>query len=80
MPGRADELSPRERQQRWGAWAASIGLGGVALFTWPFLRTPRLAIGPSYAHLLGAWAAIVVALALLSRSLGRGVRTRGDRA
>jgi hypothetical protein len=53
---------------------------GLMLFAWPFLRTPLLGIGPSYAHLLGAWALIVGALALLSRAIGRGLSARGGRA
>jgi hypothetical protein len=80
MAPRADLGSPRERAFRRGAWATSIVVGGLLLFTWPFLRTPLLGIGLSYAHLLGAWAVIVGALALMARALGRDVRARGDRA
>jgi hypothetical protein len=79
MIKREDDSTPRERQFRRGAWAISIAVLGVLLFTWPFVRTPLLAIGPSYAHLLGAWAVIVLALAALSRALGGGRRARGDR-
>jgi hypothetical protein len=50
------------------------------LFAWPFLRTPPLGIGPSYAHLLGAWALIVGGLALLARALRPDATARGDRA
>lgn len=80
MSPRADGTSPRERHVRHGAWAASVAVLGVLLFTWPLLRTPALDLGRSYAHLLGAWALIVVALALLSRALGRAGRGRGGRA
>jgi hypothetical protein len=79
MPRSPEGATPRERNVRRGAWAASIVALGVLLFTWPFVRTPPLGIGASYAHLLGAWAAIVVALASLSRALGRA-RARGRRA
>ena len=50
------------------------------LFAWPFVRTPLLGIGPSYAHLLGAWALIVGALALLARALRPDATARGGRA
>ncbi len=74
-----DHAARRERHFRRGAWAASIVVLGVLLFTWPFVRTPPLGIGASYAHLLGAWAVIVIALGLLSRAIGR-TRSRGRRA
>jgi hypothetical protein len=80
MPRRADEVSPRDRQLRRGAWAVSIIVLGLLLFAWPFLRTPPLGIGGSYAHLLAAWALVIVALALLSRALARSGGARGDRA
>lgn len=79
MASTADDATPRERRLRRGAWAASIAVLGLLLFTWPFVRVPPLGIGASYAHLLGAWAAIVVALAFLSRAIGRA-RSRGRRA
>jgi hypothetical protein len=80
MYRRADDATPRERKFRRGAWAVSLAALGLLLFTWPFVRTPPLGIGPSYAHVLGAWAAVVLALALLSRTLGRRGRARGPRA
>jgi hypothetical protein len=80
MSPRADEVTPRDRQFRRGAWATSIIVVGLLLFTWPFVRTPPLGIGSSYAHLLGSWAVIVLGLALLARALGRRNRPRGDRA
>jgi hypothetical protein len=61
-------------------WASTIVALGLMLFSWPFLRTPLLGIGRSYAHLLGAWALIVGALALLSRAIGRSLSARGGRA
>lgn len=78
MTSAGDEIL-RKRRIRHGAWAAFIAVAGLLLFTWPFVRTPHLGIGASYAHLLGAWAAIIVALGLLSRAIGR-TRTRGRRA
>jgi hypothetical protein len=75
------EDSPRpERPPHHGAWAVSIATLGLLLFVWPFLRTPLLGIGRSYGHLLGAWAAMIVALALFSRALGRDRRGSDDRA
>lgn len=58
----------------------SVVVVGLLLFAWPFLRTPPLGMGGSYAHLLGAWALVIVALALLSRALARRRGARGDRA
>jgi hypothetical protein len=78
MSRRPVDSTRREGHVRQTAWAASIAVLGLLLFTWPFVRTPPLDIGASYAHLLGAWAAIVVALASLSRAIGRA-RSRGDR-
>ena len=61
------------------AWAASILVLGVLLFTWPFLRTPLLDIGRTYAHLLVCWALIVAALFAMSRALRpSGERGGGD--
>lgn len=80
MSRRADEVPPRDRQPWRGAWAASIVVGGLLLLTWPFVRTPLLGLGGSYAHLLGAWAAVIVALAVLSRALDGSGKARGDRA
>jgi hypothetical protein len=59
------------------AWAASILVLGVLLFTWPFLRTPLLDIGRTYAHLLVGWALIVAALFAMSRALRPRDRERG---
>jgi hypothetical protein len=80
MSIRGEDAPRAERRLRLGAWAAWIAGLGLALFLWPFLRTPLLGIGASYAHLLGAWAIVIVALALLSRAIGREVRGRDGRA
>lgn len=79
MASTGDDATPRERHSRRRAWAASIAVVGLLLFTWPFVRTPPLGIGASYAHLLGAWAVIVLALGALSRATARA-RPRGPRA
>jgi hypothetical protein len=70
------EERPGVRWRRQRAWAASILAGGLILFVWPFVRTPPLSIGLSYAHLLGSWALVIAALATMARSLGR--REGGD--
>ena len=75
MSRQPEEVSIPERRSRRGAWAWSIFSLGLLLFTWPLLPTPLLGIGPSYGHVLAAWALIVVALGLLSRAIGRD---RGD--
>lgn len=79
MARRAEDLSPRGRARGLGGWASSVVVLGLLLFAWPFLRTPPLGIGLSYAHLMGAWALVVAALALLSRALGRGAGAGDDR-
>ncbi len=79
MSASPEEAAFRERHLRRSAWAAFIGVLGLLLFTWPFVRTPPLGIGASYAHLLGAWAAIVFALGSLSRAIARA-RSRGEDA
>jgi hypothetical protein len=78
MSRQPEEVSAPERRSRRAAWAWSLVALGLLLITWPFLRTPLLGIGPSYGHVLGAWALIVVALALLSRAIGRDRGERGD--
>lgn len=75
-----DEAFPPERRHRVAAWASSIAAMGLLLFTWPFLRSPPLGIGASYAHLLWAWVAVVALLALLSRALARPPPPGGDGA
>jgi hypothetical protein len=54
------------------AWGTALVVLGILLFTWPFVRTPPLGLLGSYFHLLGAWAAMVVAIAATARALGRG--------
>lgn len=79
MPDRRHAAErPPVRWERQRAWAASIFGFGLLLFVWPFVRTPPLAIGPTYAHLLGAWTLVVVALHLMARSLGRDAHRRRD--
>ena len=82
MHGRRDEeegSNARWELQR--VWALAIVAGGLLLFTWPFVRDPPLAIGSSYAHLLGAWVTAIGALAGMARALratpGRKGRSRG---
>ncbi len=77
MPTRRREERPGVRWRRQRAWAATILVGGLLLFLWPFVRTPPLSIGLSYAHLLGSWAVVIAALFSMARSLGRG-REEGD--
>lgn len=51
------------------AWGIALGVLGLLLFTWPFVRTPPLGLLGSYLHLLGSWAAIVVAIWLTARAM-----------
>jgi hypothetical protein len=75
---RRAEERPGVRWQRQRAWASSIVIGGFVLFLWPFVRTPPLTIGLSYAHLLGAWVAVVAGLFAMSRALAGGSRGGDD--
>jgi hypothetical protein len=54
------------------AWGIALVTAGVLLFCWPFVRTPPLGLAGSYLHLLGAWAAVILAIGLTARSLRRG--------
>jgi hypothetical protein len=54
------------------AWAAALVALGLLVFTWPFVRTPPLGLVHSYLHLLGAWVAMIVAIAVTARALRRG--------
>ncbi len=74
--GAEDRPGVRWRRQR--AWAASILVGGLLLFAWPFVRTPPLSLGLSYAHLLASWAVVIAALATMARSLARRGRGGDD--
>ena len=79
-------LDPRQEERspaRWEpqrAWAVSILAFGLLLFTWPFVRTPHLPLGAAYAHLLGAWVAVILALAAMARALHRPGRRGGPDA
>jgi hypothetical protein len=53
------------------AGSAALVIGGLLLFCWPFVRTPPLGLIGSYLHLLFSWAALIVGIALVARSLGR---------
>ena len=75
---RRAEERPGVRWRRQRAWAVSILVVGLLLFVWPFVRTPPLSIGLTYAHLFGSWAVIIVALAMMARSLGRRGEVGGD--
>jgi hypothetical protein len=71
-----------EREQRGTApsaraYTAAVLVAGLLLFCWPFVRSPPLGLLGSYAHLLGSWAALVVATACLARLIGRR-ETNGD--
>jgi hypothetical protein len=52
------------------AYGAALVVGGLLLFCWPFVRSPPLGLLGSYLHLLGAWAAVIVGIALTARTLG----------
>lgn len=64
-PGRPSATS-RQR-----AFAGTLLIAGLLVFTWPFVRVPPLHVVPAFLHLLVAWALLVAGLAVLSRAVGR---------
>lgn len=59
---------------RWlsrGVTAGAVLIAALLVFSWPFVRSPRLPLALSYLHLLGAWAGVVVLLFAMSRALAR---------
>ena len=50
-------------------FAIGLFVTGALLFTWPFVRVPRLHLVPAYVHLVAAWVVIVAMLSVLARSL-----------
>ncbi|HET8539081.1 MAG TPA: hypothetical protein VFL83_04350 [Anaeromyxobacter sp.] len=75
---RAAEERPYVRWERQRAWAASILTVGLLLFVWPFVRTPPLSTGLTFAHLLVAWVVVVAGLFAMSRALRPRVPRRDD--
>ena len=73
---RAPRVGNPSAPSRQRAFAAALLVGGLLLFTWPFVRVPPLHVVPAFLHLAGAWALVVAGLALLSHAIGRG-RGRG---
>lgn len=72
---RGDHPQLRWRRQR--GWGAAILVAGLVLFVWPFVRTPPLSIGLSYAHLLASWLLVVAGLLAMARALAPGRGGRG---
>jgi crotonobetainyl-CoA:carnitine CoA-transferase CaiB-like acyl-CoA transferase len=79
VPGERELERSTARWEPQRAWAVSILSLGLLLFAWPFVRTPPLAIGASYLHLLGSWLVVVGALAAMARALRRRGTGRGAR-
>jgi hypothetical protein len=71
---------PHARWDRQRAGAAAVFFLGLLLFVWPFVRTPPLSLGLSYAHLLASWALVVAGLYGLARSLAQRPRPGADDA
>jgi hypothetical protein len=63
-----DQRGPRLSGRAFGT---ALVVSGLLVFSWPFVRTPPLGLAGSYLHLLGAWLAVIVAIALTARALGR---------
>ena len=69
MPRRAHQLGVAARASRLRVFAGGLLVTGLLLFTWPFVRVPRLHLVPAYLHLLGAWALIVAGLFAMTRGM-----------
>jgi O-antigen/teichoic acid export membrane protein len=65
------------RVLRQRAFAVGFLVAGLLVFTWPFVRAPRLDLVPAYAHLAVAWVLVVIGLAAMARALARGERATG---
>lgn len=70
--GRRDGAPP----SRLRAAAVTLTVAGALVLTWPLVRSPRLGVVEAFLHVLAAWAALILALGLLSRALAE--RTGGD--
>ncbi len=77
MAGVVHELRRDRAASRQLVFAVGLFVIGLLLFTWPFVRVPPLHLVPAFLHLLGAWALVLVGLAVMSHALGR--RARKDR-
>lgn len=58
-----------QRVLRHNAFAAVLGLLGLLLFCWPWVRVPRLSVSQVFLHLFGAWAILVAVMFGMSRAL-----------
>jgi hypothetical protein len=56
------------------AWGVALVVLGLLLFTWPFVRSPRLGVVAAWLHLFAVWLAVIAASWATSRALGRGGR------
>jgi hypothetical protein len=69
----------RDGATRLGVFAVSLLVTALLLFTWPFVRVPRLHLVPAYLHLVAAWTLVIGALIVLSRAVRRSRTRTGDR-
>jgi cytochrome bd-type quinol oxidase subunit 2 len=72
-----EERARIRRVLRQRAFAAGFLVAGVLVFTWPFVRSPKLDLVPAYAHLAVAWLLVVIGLVAMARALARGERAAG---
>lgn len=66
------------RVLRQRAFAAGFLVAGVLVFTWPFVRAPKLDLLPAAAHLAVSWVLVVIGLAAMARAVARAERARGN--
>lgn len=72
-----EERKRIRRVLRQRAFAAGFLVAGLLVFTWPFVRAPRLDLVRAFAHLAVAWVLVVIGLAAMARALARGERAAG---
>jgi hypothetical protein len=53
------------------AFPAALAIIALLLFSWPFVRVPRLPLAHAWGHLFASWALAIAALFALSRALAR---------
>ncbi len=71
MPRGAHPTRRDPDPSRLRAFAAGLLASALLLFTWPFVRVPRLHLVPAFLHLLAAWVLTVAALAVLAHAARR---------
>jgi hypothetical protein len=76
MPGpESDAPSTRSfaarlvRALRDPGFPVALAVGALLLFSWPFVRVPRLDLAQAWVHVFAAWALAIASLAVFARAL-----------